>query len=302
MTNHLFVSGGSGTLGHEIARQLHADIDRLVVYSRDEFKQSEMRKVYPEGGERGIRYMIGDVRDYDRLVTAMQGCDTVIHAAAMKQVPACEYNPQEAIKTNVIGTMNVVNACHAAGVKKCIVVSSDKAVSPTTHYGANKLCLERLGIAGNNLGHCRFSVVRYGNVRGSRASVIPLWKKQFDDMGKITITDARMSRFWIGIDEAVKFILSCFPIMQGGEVFVPKMDSCSMEELADRLHPNAKKEYIGIRQGEKLHEMLVGEDDARNCFEMPDSYIIYPQYHDWIKEYDKRGVWVGEDFRYVSGK
>lgn len=296
----LLVTGASGTLGHELARQLHDNVDRFVVYSRDEFKQSEMRKLYPEGGERGMRYMIGDVRDYDRIVTAMAGCDTVIHAAAMKQVPACEYNPMEAIATNVKGTENVIKACHRAGVKKCIVVSSDKACSPINLYGATKMCLEKVGISGNNLGACRFSVVRYGNVRGSRGSCIPLWKKQFEDSGTITITDERMTRFWIGIDEAVRFIMSCFPIMQGGEIFVPKMDCCSMEVLADRLHPTSEKRYIGIRQGEKLHEMMIGEDDARCCYDIGDRYAIYPQYHDWVREYSYSGNKVNEDFRYTS--
>lgn len=296
----ILCTGGSGTLGHELARQLHDTIDRFVVYSRDEFKQSEMRKLYPEGGERGMRYMIGDVRNYERLVTAMRGCDTVIHAAAMKQVPACEYNPTEAISTNIVGTENVIRACHAAGVKQCIVVSSDKACQPINLYGGTKFCLEKLAISGNNMGSCRFSVVRYGNVRGSRGSCIPLWKKQFDDTGTITITDERMSRFWIGIDEAVRFILSCFPIMQGGEIFVPKMECCSMEALAARLHPTAEKKYIGIRQGEKLHEMLIGEEDARDCWDIGDRYVVYPQYHDWIREYNCTGERMKDYFRYTS--
>jgi UDP-N-acetylglucosamine 4,6-dehydratase len=244
--------------------------------------------------------MIGDVRDYDRLCWAMDGCDTVIHAAAMKQVPTCEYNPQEAIKTNVIGTMNVINACHAMGVERCIVVSSDKACQPINLYGATKMCLEKVAIAGNNLGSCKISVVRYGNVIGSRGSVLPLWDKQYAETGAITITDNRMTRFWISIDKAVNFIFYCFDGMQGGEVFVPKMMSCTMESLARDRHPDAKITYIGIRQGEKLHECMVGEDDARDCVEELGRYVIYPQYHDWIPEYHKSGDFVGEDFRYVS--
>lgn len=295
----LFLSGGTGTLGHELTEQL-GDIDRLVIFSRDEFKQSEMRKQYPEGGERGVRYMLGDVRNESRLIQAMQGCDYVIHAAAMKQVPACEYNPQEAIATNVIGSMNVINACNKAGIKRCIVVSTDKACEPTTHYGSTKLCAEKTAIAANNIGRCRFSVVRYGNVIGSRASVIPLWRQQVAEGRPITMTNRHMTRFWITIQEAARFVLNALGDMQGGEIFVPKMTSRTMEDLAWEIAPEAKIQEIGIRPGEKMHECLVGEEDARDCWDEGARYVIYPQFHEWVKDFSKRGDKMPDTFRYRS--
>ena len=298
----LFLTGGSGSLGHEIVRQLHNKIDRLVVFSRDEQKQYEMAKEYPEGGATGLRYMLGDIRSIDRLCQAMRGCDCVIHAAAMKHVPACEYNPQEAVRTNVIGSMNVIDACNMSGIKKCIVISTDKAVHPINHYGATKLCMEKLAIASNNLGNCRFSVCRYGNVEGSKGSVIPHWKALQAQGCKIPITDNRMSRFWISLEKAAEFVLHKLEIMQGGEIFVPQISSKTMLSMAQEICPGCETEETGIRPGEKLHECLIGEEDARNCYFNSNFFTIYPSYHDWTKEINKKGIQTPEHFRMDSSR
>jgi UDP-N-acetylglucosamine 4,6-dehydratase/5-epimerase len=289
-------------LGHEIVRQLYNKADRIVVFSRDEQKQYTMEKEYREGGKRGLRYMLGDVRSVSRLAQAMRGCDCVIHAAAMKHVPACEYNPQEAVKTNIIGSQNVVDACNMVGIKKCIVVSTDKAVHPVNLYGATKLCMEKLTIAANNLGKCRFSVCRYGNVEGSKGSVIPLWKKLHSEGKPIPITDRRMTRFWISIEEAAKFVIHKLNIMQGGEIFIPEIKSKSMLDLAKEIAPNAETEELGIRAGEKLHECLISEEDARSCFYNKGYYTIYPQFHDWTTDIQPKGSQMAESFRLVSNK
>jgi len=296
----VFITGGTGTLGKELVKQLYDTSERIVIYSRDELKQSEMMKVWPEYPDNKMRYMIGDVRNLSRTTQAMRGCDVVYHTAALKQVPMCEYNPQETIETNVIGTRNVIEACNAAGIKKCIVVSTDKACEPINLYGATKLCGEKMAIASNNLGACRFSVVRYGNVYGSRGSVVPTWEKQFEETGEITVTDSGMTRFWITIEEAALFIISRMKIMEGGEVFIPKMRHCTMEAFAHEVVPGARIKTIGIRAGEKINETLIGEGDARDCWKLSDGFTCYPVFHEWIVAFNYLGINLGPDFRYRS--
>lgn len=320
----ILITGGTGTLGHEIVKQLWAKptsvdaqtidgcdwsaVDRIVIYSRGEQRQVEMSKEYPEYPKNVIRYDIGDIRDRDRLAQAMRGCDTVIHAAALKHVPVCEYNPQEAISTNVLGAKNVIEACNIAGVKKCIVVSTDKAVEPITLYGATKFAMEKMAIAANNLGSCRFSVVRYANVYGSNGSVIPIWRKQHAEGLPLTITDSKMTRMWITIEEAARFILSRFDLIQGGEVFVPRCHSENIVQTALKCLPvveghEHKVDFVetGIRPSEKLHETLISESDARDCWKMADrSYICFPPIHDWIACYKYPLVKMPETFRMCS--
>ena len=297
----IFISGGSGSLGTELVRQLYQTADRIVVFSRDEQKHVEMQKTYPDLGERGVRYFIGDVRDANRLAQAMRGCDYVIHCAAMKHVHIAEYNPQEAIRTNIIGSMNIVDACNAAGVKKCIMVSTDKAVNPENNYGATKLCMEKLAIASNNLGKCRFSVVRYGNVIGSKGSVLPKWAERYEKGEPLHITDKRMTRFWISIEEAAKFILHKLEIMEGGEIFIPEIQSKTMLQFAKEHFQDAIIEETGIRPGEKLHESLINAEDARNCYKSEGFYTIYPIIHDWTKAFINKGKKLPEDFQLRSG-
>jgi UDP-N-acetylglucosamine 4,6-dehydratase len=296
----LFITGGSGTLGHELVRQLHQTADRVVVFSRDEQKHFEMAKEFPEGGEHGLRYMIGDVRDAKRLTQAMKGCDYVIHAAAIKHVPVAEYNPQECMQTNIIGSANVVEACNQVKIQKCIMISTDKAVNPENFYGASKLCMEKIAVASNNLGKCRFSVVRYGNVIGSKGSVLPKWLELYQKGFPLPITDERMTRFWISIKDAARFVLSKFDIMQGGEIFIPKIQSKTMLQLAREYFPDAVIEETGIRSGEKLHESLINREDARNCYENDDYYTIYPLFHNWTKDMQKIGKKLPENFTLTS--
>lgn len=301
-----FLTGGTGTLSQELVRQLWEDAKRIVVFSRGEHKQVEMAKKYPEYPKNTIRYVIGDIRDKNRLTKAMAGCEYVIHTAALKHVPVCEYNPQEAIATNIIGTQNVIEACHAAGIKKCIVVSTDKSVEPITLYGATKMCMERIAVSGNNLGSCRFSVVRYANVYGSNGSVIQSWQKQLDRDEPMTITDSRMTRMWIDVKDAASFIINRFHSMEGGEIFVPKCKSTSIMDMAKKCSVDNRKEFkvkeTGLRPAEKLHEILISESDARDCWQMPsgDYYIIYPPIHDWTVDFQRKGTKQPETFRMAS--
>jgi UDP-N-acetylglucosamine 4,6-dehydratase len=231
-----------------------------------------------------LRYFIGDVRDRERLVRAMYGVDVVVHAAALKQVPACEYNPMEAIKTNIMGTANVVEAALDAGVKKVLTVSTDKAVSPANLYGATKLAAEKLTIQSNAYAAgkaTRYSCVRYGNVVGSRGSVVPLFLKQRAS-GKITITDDRMTRFWLSLEQGVRFVIHCIEQMEGGEVFVPKIPSTKVTDLAKAIAPDAKIEVIGIRPGEKLHEAMISEDEARHTIELDKMFVVQPAEASWF--------------------
>jgi UDP-N-acetylglucosamine 4,6-dehydratase len=273
---------------------------RLVVFSRDELKQHEMRA---SGFDHpSMRYFIGDVRDVERLKRALAGVTVVVHAAALKQVPACEYNPFEAIQTNIMGGRNVIEASIDQGVRRILALSTDKAVNPINLYGATKLCAEKVFVQANAYAgarNTRFSCARYGNVVGSRGSVIPTFLGQ-RRRGKITITDPRMTRFWLTLEHGVKFVIRCLEQMHGGEIFVPKIPSMRLVDLAETVAPGCRVEYIGIRPGEKLHEVLVSEDESRQTLETDDMYVIQPS-HPWWKS----GNWVNakplpEGFRYSS--
>jgi UDP-N-acetylglucosamine 4,6-dehydratase/5-epimerase len=303
---NVLVTGGTGSFGKKfieiMLREYHPN--RLIVYSRDELKQHEMR----ESGfdHPSLRYFIGDVRDLQRMVRAFNGVDYVIHAAALKQVPACEYNPMEAIKTNILGSSNVIDAALEAGVKKVIALSTDKAVNPVNLYGATKLCAEKLIIQSNSYagGHStRFSCVRYGNVVGSRGSVVPVFIKQRQN-GKITVTDERMTRFWISLDQGVRFVIRCTEQMHGGEVFVPKIPSMKVYDLASAIAPGAEVKVVGIRPGEKLHEVLISEDEARVTVELEDRFVVLPSASYWSqtlrKDWESQGTPLSDDFRYAS--
>lgn len=302
----VLVTGGTGSFGKKfieiMLREYHPA--KLIVYSRDELKQHEMRSAGYDHPT--LRYFIGDVRDLQRLVRAFNGVDLVIHAAALKQVPACEYNPMEAIKTNILGSSHVIDAALDAGVKKVLALSTDKAVNPVNLYGATKLCAEKLFVQSNTYAAgsaTRFSCVRYGNVVGSRGSVVPLFLKQRRN-GKVTITDERMTRFWISLDQGVRFVIRCAEQMYGGEVFVPKIPSMKMIDLANAVAPDAAIEVIGIRPGEKLHEVLISEDESRLTINMPDMYVVQPSVTFWSrpfgKDWETQGSPLPDDFRYAS--
>jgi UDP-N-acetylglucosamine 4,6-dehydratase len=250
-----------------------------------------------------LRYFIGDVRDRERLTRAMHGVDIVVHAAALKQVPACEYNPMEAVKTNIMGTSNVLEAALDAGVKKVMTISTDKAVNPVNLYGATKLAAEKLTVQSNAYAAgtaTRYSSVRYGNVVGSRGSVVPVFLKQ-RDAGKVTITDDRMTRFWLSLEQGVRFVITCIEQMEGGEVFVPKIPSMKVIDLASAIAPKAKVDIIGIRPGEKLHEVLISEDEARNTIELKDMFVVQPAEAIWFGyQWQDKGKLLADDFRYSS--
>lgn len=301
-TKVVLVTGGTGSFGRkfvDILIRQHKPA-KLIVFSRDELKQHEMR--VSGFTDPCLRYFIGDVRDKGRLGRAMPGVDVVVHTAALKQVPACEYNPIEAVATNIEGGRNVIEAALDAGVKRVIALSTDKAVNPVNLYGATKLVAEKLFVQANAYrgdGSARFSCVRYGNVVGSRGSVIPLFLKQRDS-GKVTITDPRMTRFWITLDQGVQFVISCIERMHGGEVFVPKIPSMSIADLAAAIAPKCEIEKIGIRPGEKLHEALISEDEARQGIEFDDSFIIQPAHPWWTSENWTDGAPLPDGFSYTS--
>lgn len=297
----VLVTGGTGSFGKEFAQIiLQHPIRKLIIFSRDELKQHQMRTsgfIDPR-----LRYFIGDVRDVDRLRRAMAGVDIVVHSAALKQVPTCEYNPMEAIMTNVIGGRNVIEAALDTGVRRVMALSTDKAVNPVNLYGATKLCAEKLFIQSNSYAgakEIRFSCVRYGNVVGSRGSVIPLFMEQRKN-GKITVTDERMTRFWITLEQGVLFVIRCIEKMHGGEVFVPKIPSMNIMELVGAIASDAKVEVIGIRPGEKVHELLVSEDEARHCVELDDMFVIEPTHPWWSRVKWAHGTRPPEGFRYSS--
>jgi UDP-N-acetylglucosamine 4,6-dehydratase/5-epimerase len=302
----ILLTGGTGSFGQVFVRRLLADHrpSRVVIYSRDELKQHEMAQRFTQDE---LRFFIGDVRDLARLERALKGVEIVIHAAALKQVPAAEYNPIECIKTNVFGAENVINACLDQGVKKVIALSTDKAVSPINLYGATKLCADKLFVAANNLagkGGTRFSVVRYGNVIGSRGSVVPFFKDR-SKTGKLPITDARMTRFWIRLEDGANFVMQALGMMRGGEIFIPKIASMRITDLAKAICPSCQHEIVGIRPGEKLHELLIARDDARHTLEFDSFFVIQPPVHFWDQEdhgaYDDRqGRQVASDFEYAS--
>jgi UDP-N-acetylglucosamine 4,6-dehydratase len=299
---NILVTGGTGSFGKKFTefmlREYHPK--KLVIFSRDELKQHEMR--VNGFDDPMLRYFIGDVRDADRLRRAMTGMDVVVHAAALKQVPACEYNPIEAVMTNVMGARNVIEAALDMEVKKVMAISSDKAVSPVNLYGATKLVAEKLFVQGNSYsgtGPTRLSCVRYGNVVGSRGSVIPLFLGQRIN-GKVTITDQRMTRFWLTLDQGVKFVIRCIEQMHGGEVFVPKIPSMNIMDLTKALAPNCAVETIGIRPGEKLHEVLISEDEVRQTLELDDMFVVRPAHPWWKTENWVNGRPLPEGFRYAS--
>ena len=280
----ILITGGTGSFGRKMVETLLAGhaLRRLVVFSRDEFKQVEMERDLSAHEHAALRYVVGDVRDRDRLRMAMRGIDIVFHAAALKHVPTAEYNPIECIQVNVLGAENVIQAAIDTGVEKVIALSSDKAVSPISLYGASKLASDKLFIAGNALadfGQTRFSVVRYGNMIGSRGSVIPLFRRlAAKGAADIPITDPRMTRFWITLRQAIHFTLSCLPMMAGGEIFVPKIPSMRVVDLARCLAPDLPHRMIGIRPGEKLHDTMITEDDGRATKALSDRYVIEPQF------------------------
>jgi len=281
----ILITGGTGSFGKRFIQTILKEYnpEKVIVYSRDELKQYEMQQDYPDSSGSPMRYFIGDVRDYHRLKMAMSGVDVVIHTAALKQVPAAEYNPFEAVKTNIIGGQNVIDAAISQGVKKVIALSTDKAAAPINLYGATKLASDKLFIAANNYSgkhEIKLSVVRYGNVMGSRGSVIPFFLKQKKKVA-LPITDERMTRFNITLKEGVDFVLHCLEKMWGGELFVPKIPSYRILDLAEAIAPDAKRKIIGIRPGEKLHEEMITKTDAINTLEFDNYYVILPSTSMW---------------------
>jgi UDP-N-acetylglucosamine 4,6-dehydratase len=305
----VLVTGGTGSFGRRFVTQALATAKprKLIVYSRDELKQSEMQGELAEqfGADtlKAMRFFLGDVRDRERLTLALRGVDIVIHAAALKQVPAAEYNPSECIHTNVLGAENVVWASLSNRVKRVVALSTDKACNPINLYGATKLASDKTFVAANNLAGdigTRFSVVRYGNVVGSRGSVVPLFRRLIErGATELPITDPRMTRFWITLDQGVAFVLSSLELMRGGEVFVPKIPSMAMPALAAAMAPGLPVRTIGIRPGEKLHEMMISSDDARNTVDLGDRYAIEPDFVEYPRK-PLAGAAVADSFVYSS--
>lgn len=303
----ILITGGTGSFGRKFVEIVLREYKprRLIVFSRDELKQHEMRQVFDDRVPGSpIRYFIGDVRDRERLYRAFVGVDVIVHAAALKQVPACEYNPFEAVKTNVLGAQNVIEAAIDRGVKKVIAISTDKAVNPVNIYGATKLCAEKMFVQANaysGAGETRFSVCRYGNVVASRGSVIPLFARQRKN-GVVTVTDPCMTRFWITLEQGVRFVLRCLKEMHGGEIFVPKIPSMNIMDLVEAVAPGCRVNYIGIRPGEKLHEVLISEEEARHTVDVGDMYVILPLHAWWKVDNWKKGTLFPDGFCYASDK
>ncbi len=299
----VLVTGGTGSFGRKFVQVMLSEHqpEKVIVFSRDELKQHEMREAGMNDPR--LRYFIGDVRDLLRMRRAMEGIDVVVHAAALKQVPAAEYNPIEAIMTNIMGARNVIEAALDNKVKRVMAMSTDKAVNPINLYGATKLAAEKLTVQSNAYAGgktTRFSCVRYGNVVGSRGSVIPVFQRQRED-GHITITDERMTRFWLSIDQGVRFTIRCIEQMQGGEVFVPKIPSTRVVDVAKAIAPDAEVELIGIRPGEKMHEVLVSEDESRHTVDLDDMYVVEPPGALWFgHEWREKGKPLPEGFSYSS--
>ena len=299
----IVVTGGTGSFGKAFIKYALKELNprRIAVLSRDELKQYEFRNEL--GDDPRVRWFIGDVRDRDRLMRAFHGVDVVIHAAAMKQVDTAEYNPFECIATNVLGAENVINACIDSGVERVVALSTDKASSPINLYGASKLCSDKLFVAGNHYvgtGQTRFAVVRYGNVVGSRGSVVPLFKR-LAESGRLPITDTRMTRFWITLPQAVEFVIKSFDRMSGGEIFVPRIPSTTILDLAEAMVPGAEIEVIGIRPGEKLHEEMISQNDAYHTYRFEDHYVIAPSMANWGgQDMYAAGNKVADDFSYCS--
>jgi len=300
----LLVTGATGSFGSRfISRMLAAhDPKAIRLFSRDELKQFELQRRFAD--EDRLRFLIGDVRDLPRLQRATRGVDVIIHAAAMKQVPACEYNPFEAVQTNVIGAENIVSAAIENDVPLTLALSTDKAVNPVNLYGATKLAAEKIVVQGNAYAadsRSRFACVRYGNVVGSRGSVVPIFKAQAET-GALTITDERMTRFWITLDQAVSFVTESLGRMGGGEVFIPKIPSMRVTDMAEAIAPDAERRLIGIRPGEKLHELLVTEDESRHSYEVDNGYLILPEHASWDLQPVDDGRELPSGFRYSSGE
>ena len=305
LTNsNILITGGTGSFGHTFVPMVLEKYNprRLVIFSRDEMKQWEMAKLFENDNR--VRFFIGDVRDKERLVRALSGIDYVVHAAATKIVPTAEYNPFECVKTNVFGAMNLIDACIDQGVKRVVALSTDKASSPANLYGATKLTSDKLFIAGNSYSgdnDTRFAVVRYGNVMGSRGSVIPFFMS-LADKGTLPITDDRMTRFMINLEQGVDLVWHAFEDMVGGEIYVKKIPSMKVTDVACAISPNAKHEIVGIRPGEKLHEQMIGPEDALHTYEYPDHYKILPAIHNWSSDPERinGGKLVAPDFTYCS--
>lgn len=298
----ILVTGGTGSFGQKFTEIVLRDYSpkAIRIFSRGELLQLEMRQRYKN--EARLRFLIGDIRDRERVYRAMNGVDIVIHAAALKQVPTCEYNPIEAVRTNINGATNIIDAAIDSGVEKAIAISTDKAVLPVNLYGATKLVMERLFIQANVYTYWRktkFSCTRYGNVVGSRGSVIPLFLAQRDN-GEITITDEGMTRFWITLEQGVRFVIHCIEKMLGGEVFIPKIPSMKITDLADAIAPDAKREIIGIRPGEKLHETLITEEESAHAIEFDDYFIVEPEHPFWGKDSFENAKPLLQGFTYTS--
>ena len=303
----ILVTGGTGSFGRAFFKTV---LDRYkpkktIIFSRDELKQSEMMASFHDKKFPSVRFFIGDIRDCERLEMAFRDVDYVIHAAALKQIPAAEYNPMECIKTNVIGAENVVQAALRSGVKKVIALSTDKAANPINLYGASKLASDKIFVAANNLSGqdgAKFSVVRYGNVLGSRGSIVPLFEKLIAEKAEsLPITDERMTRFWITVNQGVSFLLSSLAMMKGGEIFIPKIPSMKVVDMAEAMAPGMPRRIVGIRPGEKLHEVMVTQDDARETIDMDDRYIIMPAFQEWDTRAEyKNAKTMPDDFCYAS--
>jgi len=302
---NILITGGTGSFGKKATEIILQRFNptKLIIFSRDELKQFEMAQQFPDSKYECMRWFIGDVRDKERLYRAFLNVDFVIHAAALKQVPAAEYNPFEAVKTNILGAQNVINAAIDQKVKKVIALSTDKAANPINLYGATKLCSDKLFIAGNSYvgrDDTTFSVVRYGNVLGSRGSVIPFFLER-KKTGVLPITDPRMTRFWITLEQGVDFVLKCLERMVGGELYVPKIPSMNIMDLAKAICPDCEMKIIGIRAGEKLHEVMVPKDDARRTLEYEDHYLIQPDFRYFQRRFNgEMGKPVADDFEYSS--
>lgn len=298
----VLITGGTGSFGRKFAQVMLDDFHprRLIIFSRDELKQHEMRV---SGFDHpSLRYFIGDVRDVDRLRRAFQGVDVVVHAAALKQVPACEYNPIEAVMTNVMGARNVIDAALDCGVERVLAMSTDKATAPVNLYGATKLVAEKLFVQANSYGGAhgtRFACVRYGNVVGSRGSVIPLFKQQRKS-GRLTITDPRMTRFWITLEQGVRFVIESIEMMHGGEVFIPKLPSMNIMDLVKAIGAGCEVDIVGIRPGEKLHESMISEDEAPQAVDLGQRFAILPAHPWWSSDYLPHGAKLPDGFAYRS--